>query len=662
MTRREWMQTLAAAPAALAQQPPPKPVDLTSEQKRELNAKVDQLAAVVSGLEGRPRHLVADVEIFLKAGKWLQQFPEEFFTEDDVKNAMAVLDQGLQRGRQLVDGASPWMQQKGRRVHGFYSKLDGSVQLYGMRIPDSYDGSQPARLYVWLHGRDQKNTETSFITKVQKVTAGHTNAEELGQLQLDVYGRWNGMAYHWTGEADLFEALAEAQQRYKIDPDRIILRGFSMGGCGAWHISLHHPDRFAAAEIGAGTWPRRLIVGGLPPYETRPLHIYENIIDWSLNAFNLPLAGHGGDSETGRGSIPAPPPGTPTRGQLESSIKVREQLEREGYPSKGDPNELYAEGTDAQFHISKNTGHSTSPEVRQKLNAFLKKYGDRGRISPDHLRFVTWTTRYNHHYWATLDRLERHYDRAEIDAKRTESGKRIEIKTKNLARLILRETDHTAEIVIDGQTVNVEPAKQIALEKTGSDWALSKTAPRGLFKTHALQGPIDDAFMDPFLLVRPTGKPWNKAAHQQSLRMLDRFDRLYAKNLRAHPRLLEDRAVTSADMKQYNVVLFGDPGSNIWMSRVLDGLPVVWTKQNITLAGQSFPSAGHLPVLIYPNPLNALKYIVLNTGMTFEDEEFRTEYQMPRLGDFAVVKVTEDQDWPETALAGLFDERWQIPS
>ena len=35
----------------------------------------------------------------------------------------------------------------------------------------------------------------------------------------------------------------------------------------------------------------------------------------------------------------------------------------------------------------------------------------------------------------------------------------------------------------------------------------------GLHKTHALQGPIDDAFLDPFLLVRPTGTPWNEAVN-----------------------------------------------------------------------------------------------------------------------------------------------------
>ena len=363
-------------------------IELTSAERAEVQSRVNKLAAAVGALKakGVSEDLLADVEIFHKAGQWLLEFPEHFFTRDDYTNALTTLDQGLERARQLQSGDSPWMQQKGRRIHGFYSDLDGSVQLYGLRIPDSYDGSKPVRLYVWLHGRDQRNTEASFITRFQKPAASHTNPADEGQIQLDVYGRWNGMAFHIVGEKDVFEAIAAVQKRYKIDPDRILLRGFSMGGCGAWHIAMHYPSFFAAAEIGAGTWPRRSQMPGFPPHQQGPLRIWENINDWALNAFNLPLAGHGGENETGLSSIPPLPQGTKTRGQLESSIKIREQLEREGYPSEGDPYELHAKGTDATFFISKGVGHSTSPEVRSKLDAFLKKYGDRGRVSPDHLR------------------------------------------------------------------------------------------------------------------------------------------------------------------------------------------------------------------------------------------------------------------------------------
>lgn len=643
--------------------PPPQPVyKLSESEKAQLQSKVTELGSLVEALK-KGRHgasLLADVEIFHKAGVWLLEFPEHIFVEDDYKNGLAILDQGIERAKQLQNGQSPWMQQKGRRSHGFYSELDGSVQPYGLRIPASYDGTKPVRLYVWLHGRDQRLTESNFLTRFAKPTPSHSNPADEGQIQLDVYGRWNGMAYHFTGEADVFEAIEQVKKRYKIDENRILLRGFSMGGCGAWHLALHHPGYWAAAEIGAGTWPRRSQMPGFAPHEQGPLRIYENILDWSLNAFNLPLAGHGGEKETGTSSIPGPPPGTPTRGQLESSIRVREQLEKEGYPSEGEPYELHAKGTDATFYISKDTGHSTSPEVRKKLDAFLKKYGDRGRVSADHLRFLSYTTRYNKSHWVTFDRMEKLYERAEIDAKRTAGGKEYDIQTKNLARMTLREMDKGSTIRIDGQELKVKPAREIALEKAGGSWRVGGKS-TGLHKVRGLQGPIDDAFLDPFLLVRPTGTPWNKAAHDQAMRMLARFDGLYAKNLRAHPRMKDDKDVTAADFSKYHVVLFGDPGSNRWIARLNGKLPVRWTRDEVNIAGQSFPANEHFPALIYPNPLARSKYVVLNTGMTFQEREFSGEYQMPRLGDYSVLKVKEGADWPDIAVAGLFDEHWNFP-
>jgi len=200
----------------------------------------------------------------------------------------------------------------------------------------------------------------------------------------------------------------------------------------------------------------------------------------------------------------------------------------------------------------------------------------------------------------------------------------------------------------------------IALEKSADTWRVVKSASTaGLHKTHALQGPIDAAFLNPFLLVRPTGTPWNEAVNRQALRTLARFDRLYAKFFRAHPRVVDDKDVTLADFAKYNVVLFGDPGSNRWIAKMNGNLPVTWTRESVSLGGQKFPSVDSFPALVYPNPLSPSHYVVLNTGLTMEDREYRGDYGMPRLGDFAVLKVNEGADVGDVAYAGLFDEAWK---
>jgi pimeloyl-ACP methyl ester carboxylesterase len=634
----------------------------TAEEIHRIRSKVDELEAMVIGLKSKhaDENLVADVEVYEKAGRWLLEFPENFFTQDGIDHALAALDTGLERARQLQSGQSPWMA-KGRQTHGYYSALDGSVQPYGVTVPESYDGTHPVRLYVWLHGRAARLSEAEFLYSFPNQGPSKPPVADAGQIQLDVYGRWNGAGYHFAGEADVFEAMAAVQKRYKIDGARILLRGFSMGGEGAWNLAVHYPDRWAAAEIGAGTWSRRPGMPGLMPYQEATLRIWENYTEWALNFFNLPLAGHDGDSDTQVSSLPPPPPGTPTRGQLESSIKVREQLVKEGFPSEGEPNFLKAKGTPAIFLISEKTGHGTSPEVRQQLDAFLKEWGDRGQVSPDHIRFVTYTTRYNRDYWVSLDGLEQHYQRAEIDAERSNDGKRYRITTTNLTRLTLRETNHAAEVDLDGERLRVKAAASMAFEKTSAGWRAARGKPPGLHKTHALQGPIDDAFLDPFLLVRPTGTAWNEAVNQQALRTLARFDRLWAKWFRAHPRVVDDKDVTQADFARYNVVLFGDPGSNRWIAKINGDLPVRWTRETVTLGGQQFAAAEHYPALIFPNPLNPSRYVVLNSGLTIDDREYRGDYGMPRWGDFAVLKVKEGAEVPDVVTAGLFDEAWQLP-
>ena len=60
--------------------------------------------------------------------------------------------------------------------------------------------------------------------------------------------------------------------------------------------------------------------------------------------------------------------------------------------------------------------------------------------------------------------------------------------------------------------------------------------------------------------------------------------------------------------------------------------------------------------MIYPNPLNPAKYVVLNTGLTIEDRGYNGDYGTPLWGDYAIVKVKPGAAVPDLLTAGLFDE------
>lgn len=596
MVRRTTLFLLLAALARAASPP-------TAAERERIDAKLAQLTRDIEEL--RAKHVddarIADIEIYQKAAKWALRFEEEFFTPAYAPNTLQALDHGLARA---ADASFSWESKKGRIVRGYRSKIDGSVQPYGLIIPASYDGSKPVRLDLVLHGRATQLTEVSFI-------AAHESDKAVAQdyITLEVYGRGNN-AYRWAGETDVFEALESVKARYNIDPKKIVLRGFSMGGAGAWHIGLHFPDQWAAVEAGAGFTETKKYakLGPLVGYQDAMLRIYD-AVDYAANAQMVPIVGYGGELDP----------------QLQASVNIRERLEAEHVQP---PRILFLTGP--------GTEHKWEPGALAQSNAFIDAVLAKPRPEPDHIHFVTYTTAYHKCYWISIESMEKQYQRAEVDADRW--GDEMRVITRNVSRIGIEGGRH---VVIDGQSVDL--ANFGILTKTAEGWR--RTGKAGLYKKPGLQGPIDDAFKDAFLVVRPTGKPESKESGQYIAATMEQFIKEWAKYMRGDVRIKDDRAVTEDDVEKYHLILFGDMSSNKLTKRLAPMLMRGW------------PGAPLVPVLIAPNPINANRYVVFNSGHTFHANEFMGTNALlyPRLGDFAVIQPTQRQ----VIRGGLFDSEWR---
>ena len=98
-----------------------------------------------------------------------------------------------------------------------------------------------------------------------------------------------------------------------------------------------------------------------------------------------------------------------------------------------------------------------------------------------------------------------------------------------------------------------------------------------------------------------------------------------------------DSEVTADDLAKYHLVLWGDPDSNRVIARISNGLPIRWREEEIKVKDRSFPAAGHIVTMIYPNPEAPGKYVVLNSGPTFREGHDRTNsLQNPKLPDWAL--------------------------
>ncbi len=80
-----------------------------------------------------------------------------------------------------------------------------------------------------------------------------------------------------------------------------------------------------------------------------------------------------------------------------------------------------------------------------------------------------------------------------------------------------------------------------------------------------------------------------------------------------------------------------------------------WNGQTFSIGKDSYTASDHVPVLIFPNPLNPKKYVVLNSGFTFADFAAKSNsLQTPKLPDWAVMETGTRR----VKAAGFFNEEW----
>lgn len=120
----------------------------------------------------------------------------------------------------------------------------GDMLLYTISVPPSYNATDPVPLVVALHYGGEV---TSFYGGGMLDTLIGPALSGLGAILVapdalgggDWTARTNEQAVEWLTRSVL--------QSYAVDPRKVAITGFSMGGEGAWFIGGRHQDLFTAA-------------------------------------------------------------------------------------------------------------------------------------------------------------------------------------------------------------------------------------------------------------------------------------------------------------------------------------------------------------------------------------------------------------------------------
>ena len=393
---------------------PRRGVEVSDEDRsvleKGLNALRQSIDEVRRSQSFQIKQFVPDVEIFHRAVHVALKH-NEFFSKADIGKAKVLLQTGIERARQLNNGQTPWTSQTGLVVRGYVSRIDDTVQPLGLVIPESYsaNGTNRFRLDLWFHGRGETLSEVNFINGRMKQIGQYAPKDT---FVLHPYGRYSN-AFKFAGEVDVLEALAAVKMSYRIDDDRISVRGFSMGGAACWQFAVHYSDRWFAANPGAGfsetpEFLKFFQKETLNPtvYERKLWHLYD-CTDYVVNLFHCPTVAYSGE--------------------LDIQKQAADIMETA----------LAKEGIDLVHVIGPETKHSIHKDSKVVIENRLRNLAERGRERvPKNIHFATYTLKYNRMHWVTIDALQEHWKKARIDAQILPGG-RIQMATSNVTDLTL---------------------------------------------------------------------------------------------------------------------------------------------------------------------------------------------------------------------------------
>jgi dienelactone hydrolase len=633
-------EAIAPIPRVL---PPENGIAIPPDLLSTLSQRVEAFADRIWEIDQKDH--VADVAVLVKAVD-LALKHGEFYSEKELPLAAELLDLADGRYKALDEGDErPWLKERGLIVRGYRSTIDDSYQPFGLEVPEGLDLSKPVPLLVWLHGRGDKSTDLHFLNQCRKKSQafGGFYKDQNEAIVLHPFGR-HCVGWKHAGEIDVFEAIEAVKADYPVDPDRIILAGFSMGGAGAWHLGAHYRDQFCGIHAGAGFAEtkeyNKLVPEQYPPVHEQTLWQVYDVPGYVRNLLNGPLLAYSGAKDKQKATA--------------------DLMERE----------LAKVGHTLRHLVAPDTEHKYTAEAVAEIRTWLSETWKTGRQRP--ARAIQWQTptlRYGSHDWLRLTGLETHWKGSEVRAEWDREAQHFKLETRGVTALEIDPgPSHDlseASVEIDGTSLSsASPGFRInslSLVKHDGQWSWGE--PSGFSKRPGLQGPIDDAFMSRFLVVPPDRAPADPTVARWVDFELNHFRSRWQSLMRG--KLPEKAAgdLDSDDLRDSNLILWGDPESNPMIAEIAARLPVEWKADSFVLKGQSYPRDSHVPVLIFPNPLNPRRYVVINSGLTFREGHDKTNSQQnPKLPDWAVIGLDRDPDAiapGRVAAAGFFDEAWK---
>jgi poly(3-hydroxybutyrate) depolymerase len=506
----------------------------------------------------------------------------------------------------------------------YVSPVDGSGQPFKLNIPIDYDPARPTPLALYMHGYSGNHLEHATDMK-----------DRSGDFELAVLGRSRGGRYRALSEADVLGALEYVQAHWTIDPDRVHLKGGSMGGGATFWLGSRYPQRFASGRPVCG-FASDLPIGNLLSFPIYATH--------SADDFVVPVL-------HSRGPI----------------ARLREL------------------GGNATLDETTGLGHAAwnYKEGNERGDAWYVQQVRPASSSVKRLDFTALDGQAARAYWAEISEWGPKPEPAHFALTLTDKN-RLSARLDNVTRLTLRVSeapiDRAAalEVSVGGaRLLRKAPLPEaLTLAKQNGTWTFEVEPPSLPFRLHTPGGANQLFNGEPLLIVYGTGgSPDARAAMRMAAVAASRSANAawpspngelgddgisHNQNLYGDLRIEADTDVSDEEIATHHLVLIGSAAENAIVARMADRLPVRYEDGELRFSDGTKESAADTVIgLVHYDPLAPSRLIFWVASS--DPSAYRADALAPRLLGAAptgVDLVVTRASTPTLLMARSFDSRW----
>jgi hypothetical protein len=523
-------------------------------------------------------------------------------------------------------GKDPFKNHPGTHIRGYRSIIDNQIQHDLISIPSGYkDHNEPLPLVIQIPVFSEKPRpflEGYPLADISRIEVMSALAEKHGYAILWPSARiLSKINIHPIGITAIFEAIENLKLDYKIDMDRIYLYGVCSGARAALLFGARFPSMFAAIGLDRPLFD----ISHTLPIAAKQWAEANNMFNFPENLFITPIYIIHGEKDT--------------HAPFEQTVKFVKLCNKIGISPK--------------FDVLKGVPtHLFYNESLQKIFAFFK---NKERVKePYKITFSTTQLKYNRSHWLSINQivpLKKSTINAEI-----KSNNRINIETQNVYQF---------EIYLDN--LNFDKTKPIKIETNGE--LRYNDIPKNnsiiinikelkdeskVVKNNVIEGPIMDAFSGKFIVVEGTNGSEQELSviHRRVVEFCNAWKNMYFVNCL----LKKDIEINNQDIQNSHLILFGNQKTNMIIDNIIEHIPLKIEKDRIIIGQNEYLGSKLSFHMIYPNPLNPQRYIVIigaNNINYFQLGE--SDLSLNGWHDF----VVREDPFSKKYFTGYFDRFWE---